>query len=71
MGEVEGAIRVRIAAPPVEGKANKELIAFISRKLALKKSAVTIESGASSRRKTVRIEGIGAEEARKALLRKD
>lgn len=70
VGEIEGAIKVKIAAPPVEGKANKELIAFIAKILSLKKSAITIESGESSRRKIVAIEGMSAEEARKILLGK-
>jgi hypothetical protein len=71
VGEIEGAIKVKIAAPPVEGKANKELIAFIAKILSLKKSAITIESGESSRRKIVAIEGMSAEEARKILLGKN
>ena len=54
----DGLLRVRIAAPPVKGKANAELVAFLAKALGLKKSQVTIVKGASSRDKLVSIEGI-------------
>jgi uncharacterized protein (TIGR00251 family) len=45
-------LRVRVAAPPVEGKANAELRAFLAKALGLPKSQVTLEKGDSSRFKT-------------------
>lgn len=45
-------LRVRIAAPPVEGKANTALREFLAKALGLPKSAVTLEKGDSSRLKT-------------------
>lgn len=51
----EGRLRVRVAAPPVEGKANKELVAFFSKLLGVGKSAVAIERGESGRRKVIRV----------------
>jgi hypothetical protein len=49
------AIKVRITAPPVEGKANAHLAAWLARQFRVPKSAVRIESGESSRRKRIRI----------------
>jgi len=55
VGEQRGALRVRIAAPPVEGAANKELIKLLSKSFRLPKNAVQIISGLTSRNKIVRI----------------
>jgi uncharacterized protein (TIGR00251 family) len=48
-------LRVRIAAPPVEGKANTALREFLAKALGLSKSSVTLEKGDSSRLKTFTI----------------
>ncbi len=68
------ALKVKISSPPVEGEANKELIAFLSELLSVKKSLITVESGEKSRIKRVRVGGItrpALEEAlAKSLLRK-
>jgi uncharacterized protein (TIGR00251 family) len=63
-----GAVRIRLAAPPVEGAANDELVAFLSKALGVPRSAVRIVRGARGRRKLVEVEGIGAEAVRRALL---
>jgi uncharacterized protein len=47
----------QIKAPPVDGKANEELVALIARQFQCRKSAVSIRSGASGRTKLVRIDG--------------
>ena len=49
-------LKIRIDAPPVDGKANAELIAFVAAQFGVAKKAVSIVSGASGRQKTVRIE---------------
>jgi uncharacterized protein (TIGR00251 family) len=54
------ALKIRLAAPPVEGRANAALIAFLAEQLHVPKAAVSLEAGASSRRKRVRIEGADA-----------
>ena len=54
----DGVLRVKIAAPPVEGKTNKELIAYFSDILDVRKSAITIEKGQTSRNKLISIEGV-------------
>lgn len=54
----DGAIKIRLAAPPVDGAANAALIEFIADQLGIPKSRVRLVAGASSRRKTVEIEGV-------------
>lgn len=49
-------LKIRIKAPPLEGRANEGLIAFLARQFAVAKRAVTIVSGESTRQKTVLIE---------------
>jgi len=56
-GEYNGALRIRIAAPPVEGAANRELIRLLARMFKLPQNAVAIVSGAGSKSKIVRIAG--------------
>ena len=53
-------MRVRIAAPPVEGAANRELVKVLARSFELPQNAVEIISGANSKTKTVRIRGADA-----------
>lgn len=51
------ALKARVAAPPEDGKANIALVELLARALAVKKSAVRIASGATSRLKTIEIDG--------------
>lgn len=54
---VEGDfIKIRLAAPPVNGKANQELIDYISKLLSVPKSKVHIRSGLTSKRKVIVVE---------------
>ena len=52
------AIGMRLAAPPVDGKANRELIEFVAERLGVSRRAVTLVAGESSRRKIVDVAGI-------------
>jgi uncharacterized protein (TIGR00251 family) len=54
-GEHGGALRVRVAAPPVEGAANEELVRTLARAFAVPARAVEIVSGLSSKNKRVRV----------------
>ena len=54
----DGVLHVRIAAPPVRGKANRELIAFLSDILSVSRSSLSIEKGHTSRRKVIAVEGM-------------
>ena len=56
-GEHEGALRVRVAAPPVEGAANVELARTLARALGVPVRAVEIRSGHASKTKLVRVAG--------------
>ena len=58
----DGVLYLRIAAPPVKGKANQELIKFLSDILGVAKSNLTIEKGATSKRKVIGVEGLTEEE---------
>ena len=55
VGEFDGALRVRLAAPPVDGAANRELIGFLAKALKVRQNAIDIVAGATSRSKTVRV----------------
>jgi uncharacterized protein (TIGR00251 family) len=57
-GVYEGALRVRIAAPPVEGAANSELVRLLAKKLRVPQNAVRIISGTGSKNKIVRVQGV-------------
>jgi hypothetical protein len=62
------ALAVRLAAPPVEGAANTELVAFLSKALAVSKSAITLASGTTARIKTLRIVGDSVADRLRLLL---
>lgn len=53
----QSVLRIRVAAPPVEGAANAALLAFLAKALGLPRSAVTLRAGARSRIKRLRLEG--------------
>jgi uncharacterized protein len=57
-GEYQGCLKVRIASPPVDDKANTSLCLFVADALGLKAQQVSLESGRSSRRKVLRIEAL-------------
>lgn len=67
MGEAGGRLRIRLQAPPVEGKANRELTRFIARELGLKKNRVALASGEKSREKTLLLQGVDPGEVRDRL----
>jgi hypothetical protein len=62
------AVKVRVAAPPVDGAANAELVRFIAQRLGLPASTVTIAAGAGARRKTISVVGMDSMLLRKTLL---
>ena len=61
VGRHGDALKIRLAAPPVDGKANAALLEFIAEKLGVAKGAVTLKSGQTSRRKVVEIAGAAAD----------
>ena len=62
------AVKIRVAAPPVDGAANAELVRFLAARLNVPAARVTIVGGAGARRKTVAVEWMGADEIERALL---
>jgi uncharacterized protein (TIGR00251 family) len=67
-GEWAGALKIRLAALPVEDKANEALCDFLSTVLKISKSAVRILSGERSRDKRVEIRGVSADQVRNLLI---
>lgn len=68
-GVVEGVLCVRVAAPPVEGKANEVLREYLARLLGVRTSAVRISSGDRSRHKVVEVQGVTRGAALSALCK--
>lgn len=62
-------LKIRLAAPPVDGKANECLIAFLAAELEVPRAQVELASGAASRRKRLRINGASAEAIARFLTR--
>lgn len=60
VGEHGGALRVRLAAPPVEGAANRELVRLLAKLLGTAPSNVRVVSGGRSRDKVVEVDGLDA-----------
>lgn len=68
IGPHNGEIKIKLCAPPVDGKANEELIAFLSEIFAVPKRQITLLKGETHRHKTVEIDGVSPEDAQKLLL---
>jgi uncharacterized protein len=69
VGERAGAIVIRVTAPPVDGKANAALCAFVAKAAGVSASSVDVVRGQTSRDKVVRVEGVTLQALRAALLR--
>ena len=66
-GRYGTALKICLAAPPVDGAANDELVRFLAERLAVPRSAVTIAAGHGGRRKTVKIAGLKTAAALRTL----
>jgi uncharacterized protein (TIGR00251 family) len=66
-GTRDGALLIRLNAPPVDGAANAELIEILADVLDVPRRAITIVAGERSRTKRVRVEGISLDSARARL----
>ena len=69
-GQHGDALKIRLAAPPVDGKANAALINFVADRLGLAKSAVSLKSGQTSRRKVLEITAAPKDTAQRLMLGK-
>jgi uncharacterized protein len=61
------ALKIRLAAPPVDGKANACLVGFLANRFGIAKAAVELLSGESSRAKRVRIAGVDPAQVRRVF----
>ena len=64
LGVHEGALKVALTAPPVDGEANAALVAFVAKRLGVAKRDVVIVRGETSRQKQLEVRGVGAEAVR-------
>jgi uncharacterized protein (TIGR00251 family) len=60
IGELDGALKIRLAAPPVDGQANEELIHFLAKLFGVSRKQVSILSGQTSKNKLIRVDGLAA-----------
>lgn len=67
-GTHDGALKVSLTCPPVDGRANEALLGFMAKRLGLPRGQVSLLTGAASRSKTLRIHGISANLAAEKLL---
>jgi uncharacterized protein (TIGR00251 family) len=67
VGFTDGVLRVRVAAPPVKGKANRELVDFLGQILRVSKSRVVILRGLTTRNKVIAVSGLSREEVSRRL----
>jgi uncharacterized protein (TIGR00251 family) len=66
-GIQDDALKIKLTAPPVEGKANRACVDFLAGLLGLRRSALAITSGEKSRKKTVTITGLDRKELESRL----
>lgn len=68
VGWLGEALKIKVHAPALEGKANQELCSFLAKKLGLPKRSVRLAQGEASRRKLVEIDGLSREEIERLLF---
>jgi uncharacterized protein len=71
VGELDGALKLRLAAPPVDGAANEELIRWLAKFFDVPRAAIEILSGATAKQKLIRVSGVqpaAAEQKLNAIL---
>ena len=68
-GEYNSAIKIKLRAPAVDGKANAALRRFLAERLSIPQRAIVLERGERSRDKVIRIDDLSEEEVLRRLLR--
>ena len=68
VGEHGGAIKIKLRAPAVEGKANAALITFLAERLKVPARTIILLRGQKSRDKLIRVDGLSEEDMRRRLL---
>jgi len=69
VGIHSGAIKIKLRAPAVEGKANAALVRFVAEHFKLPRSSIVLQRGHASRDKLVRIVGLNQEDLQRSLLK--
>lgn len=69
VGEMDGAVKVRVSSPPVDGAANTEIVKLFAKLLGVSRSAVEMVSGQTSKTKRIRINGVEAAQFQDAVFR--
>ena len=69
VGVHDGRLKVAVAAPPVDGAANKALLRLLAKRLGVARGALTVEAGATGRRKRLRVRGVSPQEIVARLAR--
>jgi uncharacterized protein (TIGR00251 family) len=67
VGEIDGALRVKLKSPPVDGAANEELIKLLAKEFGVAKSAIEIISGQTSKTKQILVANISIEKLNAVL----
>jgi uncharacterized protein len=68
VGEHGDALKIRVASPPVDGRANEALIAFLATRLGVAKGSVELLAGDSSRKKRLAVRGVSAQDVCARLI---
>jgi uncharacterized protein (TIGR00251 family) len=68
VGHHGDAIKIKLAAPPVDGAANEELVRFLAERLGVPRGAVQIVAGLTARRKVLQIDGVDSPSAEALLI---
>ena len=67
IGIMGDALKLRVCAPPVDGKANEAVVEFLADRLDVPRSRISIRTGAAGRRKHVQVTGVTVEKVQKSL----
>ena len=67
VGELDGRLKIAVAAPAEKGKANVALLAYLARRIGARRSDLSVEQGLSAPQKLIRIQNLTAEQVIKAL----
>jgi uncharacterized protein (TIGR00251 family) len=67
LGELDGRLKVAVAAAPEKGQANRALESFLAQRLSIRRRSVTVVAGHTSPVKTVRVEGVSADRINQLL----
>lgn len=68
VGLQDDVLKVKLTSPPVEGRANKELVAILADLLRVRKADITIVAGRTGRDKLVEVAGLDSDEIRRRLI---